>query len=121
MHQLRTKALSMNEEPLIRITEAARKVGISHSTLSRQIQRGQVRSHGGKVRLSEVFEDRANNIDNTIWQFRKKPARRTAEPAGYASASAVHTAQIADTADTANDMHYTAPGVALTPNLVRDL
>jgi hypothetical protein len=39
-------------EPLITLSEAARKIGLNKSTLSRQ----------GKVRLSEVLEDRTNNI-----------------------------------------------------------
>jgi hypothetical protein len=37
---------------------------ISHTTLLRQIESGAIRSHpGGKVRLIEVLEDRAKNID----------------------------------------------------------
>ena len=55
----------MNDEKLIGIREAARKVGIAHSTLSRQVTRGQVRSHGGKVKLSEVIHDRKHNLDHS--------------------------------------------------------
>jgi hypothetical protein len=49
-------------EPLISLGKAAKEIGINKSTLSRQIKAGSIRSHGGKVRLSEVLEDRANNI-----------------------------------------------------------
>ena len=50
-------------DPLISIKAAAEKIGVNRSTLSRQVRDKQVRSHKGKVRLSEVLEDRANNID----------------------------------------------------------
>lgn len=77
----------MVDDPLIGITEAARRIGINHSTLSRQIKSGQVRSHDGKVRLSEVLEDRANNIDASIWDARRKKS----EPdAVHAPSSPVH-------------------------------
>jgi hypothetical protein len=69
----------MNDE-LMGITKAAREVGVSHSTLSRQVKAGLVRSHGGKVRLSEVLYDRANNIDASIWQGRKHAKRAAANP-----------------------------------------
>lgn len=51
------------DDPLIRVSEAARKIGLNRSTLSRQVKAGLIRSHNGLVRLSEVLEDRANNID----------------------------------------------------------
>lgn len=60
------------DDPLVGIREAARKIGINHSTLSRQVKAGLIRSHDGLVRLSEVLEDRANNIDNSLWAQRKK-------------------------------------------------
>jgi len=82
----------MVDDPLIGITEAARRIGINHSTLSRQIKSGQVRSHDGKVRLSEVLEDRANNIDASIWDAR----RRNAEPDVHAPSSPVHAPDDAD-------------------------
>jgi hypothetical protein len=82
------KVSYMNDEALIGITEAARQIGISHSTLSRQVKLGQVRSHRGKVRLSEVLQDRANNIDNTIWMHRKKNKQTKSGPGRHA----VHTA-----------------------------
>lgn len=47
----------------ISLGAAARAIGINKSTLSRQVKSGAIRSHDGKVRLSEVLEDRANNID----------------------------------------------------------
>ncbi|MBW7965306.1 hypothetical protein [Bradyrhizobium sp. BR 10261] len=69
---------------LISIGEAARKIGINKSTLSRQVKSGAVRSHGGKVNISEVLADRSNNIDLT--QSRRRPAART--PAKNAAAPA---------------------------------
>lgn len=62
----------MAEEPLISIAAAAREIGINKSTLSRQVADGKIRSHDGKVRLSEVYEDRAKNIDAAIWSNRQK-------------------------------------------------
>lgn len=56
----------MGLEPLISLGKAAKEIGINKSTLSRQIKAGSIRSHGGKVRLSEVLEDRANNIATAI-------------------------------------------------------
>jgi hypothetical protein len=61
------------DDPLISIAAAARQVGINKSTLSRQVKAGLIRSHQGMVRLSEVLEDRANNIDKSIWLHRSKP------------------------------------------------
>jgi hypothetical protein len=60
------------DDPLISISEAARNVGINKSTLSRQVKSGAIRSYDGLVRLSEVLEDRANNIDASIWANRGK-------------------------------------------------
>lgn len=60
------------DDPLISIAECARNIGINKSTLSRQIKSGLIRSHDGAVRLSEVLEDRANNIDKAIWANRTK-------------------------------------------------
>jgi hypothetical protein len=60
------------KEPLISIAAAAREIGLNKSTLSRQIKAGSIRSHGGFVRLSEVLEDRANNIDAAVWENRQK-------------------------------------------------
>src|SRR4051794_24341883 len=53
---------TMNEEPLVSISEAARQIGLNKSTLSRQIQAKRIRSHGGKVRISEVRADRSASI-----------------------------------------------------------
>lgn len=66
------------DDPLISIAEAARKVGVNKSTLSRQVKGGAIRSYDGLVRLSEVLEDRANNIDASIWANRGKPSPATA-------------------------------------------
>ena len=57
--------MTNDADPLISISAAAKNIGVNKSTLSRQIADGSVRSHEGKVRLSEVLEDRANNIDLT--------------------------------------------------------
>jgi hypothetical protein len=62
----------MADEPLISIAAAAREIGLNKSTLSRQVESGKIRSHDGKVRLSEVYEDRAKNIDAAIWSNRPK-------------------------------------------------
>lgn len=59
-------------EPLISISAAAREIGLNKSTLSRQIKAGSIRSHDGMVRLSEVLEDRANNIDAAVWENRRR-------------------------------------------------
>ncbi len=50
-------------DPLISISAAARSIAIDRSVLGKQIKQGLVRSHDGKVRLSEVLADRAANID----------------------------------------------------------
>ena len=50
-------------DPLISVAEAARQIDRNRSTLSRHVKSGAVRSHEGKVRLSEVLEDLASNID----------------------------------------------------------
>ncbi len=49
-------------EPLISVSEAARALGLNKSTLSRQIAKGSLRSHQGKVRLSEVTADRLKRL-----------------------------------------------------------
>ncbi len=50
-------------DPLMSVSAAARAVGVDQSTLAKQVRQGLVRSHDGKVRLSEVLADRAANID----------------------------------------------------------
>ena len=72
-------------DELISIAEAAKRVGVNKSTLSRQVKSGAVRSHKGKVRLSEVLEDRANNID--LSQYRRRPRKAEAAAAAGAPAS----------------------------------
>lgn len=76
------------DDPLIGIREAARQIGINHSTLSRQVKAGLVRSHEGMVRLSEVLEDRANNIDNSLWAHRKKAGAGVAAEVVHAPSAA---------------------------------
>jgi hypothetical protein len=49
-------------EPLISIAAAAEKLGLNRSTLTRQVAKGSIRCHDGKVLLSEVIEDRAKNL-----------------------------------------------------------
>ena len=49
-------------ESLISIAAAARELGLNRSTLTRQIKKGAVRSHEGKVILVEVIADRGVNI-----------------------------------------------------------
>lgn len=62
----------MAEDELISVAAAAAAVGINRSTLGRQVKTGAIRSHNGRVRLTEVLEDRAANIDLT--QSRRKGA-----------------------------------------------
>jgi hypothetical protein len=50
----------VSDEPLISVAEAARRSGLNRSTLSRQVNAGRVRSHNGKVLMSEVVADRRN-------------------------------------------------------------
>lgn len=92
----------MADDGLIGVTQAARELGLSHSTLSRQVKAGLIRSHDGKVRLSEVLEDRANNIDASIWQARKKPGAGDVRQSVHAPIDAVHAPNDAD--DAADDV-----------------
>lgn len=57
----------------VSISEAARQIGINKSTLSRQVDSGAVRSHGGKVVISEVLADRKANLN--LSQSRRKPGK----------------------------------------------
>jgi excisionase family DNA binding protein len=50
------------DDDLVSISEAARQLKLNKSTLSRQIKAKRIRSHGGKVRISEVRADRSANI-----------------------------------------------------------
>lgn len=72
------------DDPLISIAEAARKTGVNKSTLSRQIKSGAIRSHAGSVRLSEVLEDRVNNIDSSM-AHRRKPGATASVASSVAS------------------------------------
>ena len=55
--------MAADPDPLISIPTAAKAIGIERTTLGKQVRAGTIRSHGGKVRLSEVLADRAANID----------------------------------------------------------
>jgi hypothetical protein len=70
---------------LISISEAAKKIGVNKSTLSRQVDSGAIRSHGGKVVLSEVLEDRVKNIN--LSQSRRRPKGRAAAKGTSAGAT----------------------------------
>ena len=61
-------------EALISIRAAARELDITPSTLIRQVTSGQIRSHDGKVRISEVIADRDANVDLTRSHRRKVTA-----------------------------------------------
>ncbi|MFT4117474.1 hypothetical protein [Bradyrhizobium sp.] len=91
---------------LISISEAARMIGINKSTLSRQVESGAIRSHGGKVVLSEVVADRASNVNLT--QSRRRPAKAKAgtapsKAAAVASAGATPGRPDATTPSDATD------------------
>ena len=111
----------MNDEKLIGIREAARKVGIAHSTLSRQVTRGQVRSHGGKVKLSEVIHDRKHNLDQSIWLGRKRSTKPKIGASGATSrnGAAVHSAD--DGAAHAPEYWDFAPAVVIEFGRVLDV
>lgn len=70
-------------EELLSIREAAKKVGLDKSTLARQVNAGLIRSHGGKVRVSEVLADRAANIDLT----RSRRGKKTNKQGGASGVS----------------------------------
>lgn len=55
--------MAADPDPLMSIPAATRAIGLDRTTLGKQVRAGIVRSHAGKVRLSEVLEDRAANID----------------------------------------------------------
>lgn len=52
----------MSDDQLVSIAEAARRLGLNRSTLTRQVHRGLLRSHAGRVRFSEILEDRKSRI-----------------------------------------------------------
>jgi hypothetical protein len=47
-------------ESLVTMAAAAAELGLNRSTISRQVSAGRIRSHDGKVLLSEVVADRRN-------------------------------------------------------------
>lgn len=105
------------DEPLISIPAAARAVGVNRSTLGRQVKAGLVRSHQGKVRLSEVKQDRANNLDPTIWAGRGKktePDARMVHAPKQRHATAMHAPSSDPTAEPDADSSNTPLGKAKT-------
>lgn len=97
-------ATSADATPLemISISEAARIIGVKKSTLSRQVESGSVRSHGGKVVLTELVADRASNVN--LAQSRRRPA----EPKGENGASKRPLASARDAGNTLT--HKQFPG-----------
>jgi excisionase family DNA binding protein len=59
---MQLKKIEGTDDDLVSISEAARQLRLNKSTLSRQIKAKRIRSHGGKVRISEVRADRSANI-----------------------------------------------------------
>jgi hypothetical protein len=100
-------------DPLMCVAAAAREIGLNRSTLARQVNAGAIRSHGGKVRLSEVLADRAANIDSSAWVGRE----RTGRPPKSLRTGGGHAPRAQDHAVHAT----TCTGIALTPDLTRDL
>lgn len=109
----------MVDDPLISIAEAARKIGLNKSTLSRQIKAGSIRAHGGKVRLSEVLTDRADNIDASI---RGNPSK-TAIPVAALNATrlSLHDATLPDEDDDDQVGTVLVDGKALPINTAKAL
>jgi hypothetical protein len=100
------------------VAEAAREIGLNRSTLSRQVSAGAIRSHGGKVRISEILADRAANIDSSSWIGRERNGRAAPKPLR----SGGHALPAGRTQDNAPAVHATCvTGIALTPELTRDL
>jgi hypothetical protein len=62
------------DDPLFTAAAAAKALGLNESTVRRQIAAGKVRSHDGLVRLSEVLQDRLDNVDLS------RARRRNGEP-----------------------------------------
>ncbi|MEH3117106.1 MAG: hypothetical protein PGN25_05715 [Methylorubrum populi] len=99
-------------DPLISIAEAATRLGIDRSVLSRQAKSGAVRSYRGKVRFSEVLADRAANIDLTRSgrskgqsepaQKARTPQRASPRASSRASVDARSDARNADAGETAD-------------------
>ena len=52
-------------DELLSISKAAAAVGVNKSTICRQVKSGQIRSHNGLIRLSELIEDRKNHVDRS--------------------------------------------------------
>lgn len=67
-----TMSSGHDDDELVSLSKAARRVGVCCSTLSRQIHAGKIRSHDGKVRISEVIEDRQRNLNGAVWEGRRR-------------------------------------------------
>jgi hypothetical protein len=111
------RATRNGSDDLVSIAAAAKEIGYSPSTLARQVKAGSIRSHGGKVRLSEVLADRAANIDSSRWIDRERNGRTPKSlRSGGGHAPVARRAQ-----DNAQAHATTCTGIALTPDLTRDL
>jgi len=86
-----------HDDELISISAAAKAIGVNRSTLSRQIADGHVRSHAGKVRLSEVLEDRIANID--LGRSRRREGQADDDEAAVASTGKRVASAVDATAD----------------------
>jgi hypothetical protein len=84
------QATRNNADDLVSIAKAAKEIGFSPSTIARQVKAGSIRSHGGKVRLSEVLEDRASNVDSSRWVGRERKGATPRPRLVHASNHAVH-------------------------------
>jgi hypothetical protein len=89
--------MQRTDDPLISIAAAAQNLGLNRSTLTRQVNEGSIRAHGGKVRLSEVIEDRAKNINERRGgrqreanSLRAEPVARAEDATRYATADATN-------------------------------
>ncbi len=90
-------------DPLISVPAAAKAVGVDRSVLGKQVRQGFVRSHDGKVRLSEVLADRAANIDLGRSKRRDGAIDKPAANARAAKAAAPVAVDHADDHEAADD------------------
>jgi hypothetical protein len=67
--------MAKTSDPLVSISAAAKAIGVSRQTLWAQVRDGAVRSHGGKVRVSEAIADRQANVAT---DFRRRSGKRKA-------------------------------------------
>lgn len=104
-------------DPLISISAAAREIGVHQSTLSKQVREGAIRSHDGKVRLSEVLADRAANIDLGRSNRRRgaidEPGRAEASTAQPGPAKPADVAPASESDEDGNGSPVIVDGVAM--------